>query len=390
MNFCVSSEHMRPLKASCTTWMVVGWLTIMVCHAAAQSDEDLPLPRWSEDELRLFREQRQGTIEPDVLLPDAPRYPENLDEALREPLARSGPRLDELPSTLSGEIVPRLRVQDILSFLPDASKEEVRPASTLSTGMPPKETSREFLRSAHTSPGDKFLIDPEARLPEMATMEMERLLEFHASDARIKLYVLVLAKNETLPANADLNSIASGKLVSSDACLVVYPLAEPWRARLLVSRTVHDKASPQFLAETASECVRQALVATEAGDQLERFVTALSPRLFWLQTALEKSTPSSLPHSPLREIADGHGNMAIPSEPPPQPLEPAAALTLPHLIWGTVLAGVIMSGVWAARRWIRRRRARIQTSVWLLPEPEVQPRLGGAFCGGAGMVMRYR
>ena len=252
---------------------------------AAQSGEDLPLPRWSEDELRLFQEQRQGALELDTLLPDAPSYLENLDQALREPLARSGPRIDELPPTLSGEIIPRLRVQDILSFLPDVSKEEVRLASPASTGAPLRETSGEFLQAAARAPGDRFLIDPEARLPEMAAMEIERLLEFHASDARIKLYVLVLAKNEKLPADSDLDSIASGRLVTSDACLVVYPLAEPWRARLLVSRAIHDKASPLFLSETASECVRQALVATEAGDQLERFVTTLSPGFNPLNTS---------------------------------------------------------------------------------------------------------
>jgi hypothetical protein len=228
-------------------------LLIMACCAAAQSDEDLPLPRWSEDELRLFQEQRQGELELDTLLPDAPGYLKNFDQALREPRARSGPRLDELPSTLSGEIIPRLRVQDILSFLPDASQEEVRAPLPASTSDPLRETSGEFLRAAARSPGAKYLIDPEARLPEMAAMEIERLLEFHASDATIKLYVLVLAKNEKLPADADLDSIASGRLVLSDACLVVYPIAEPWRARLLVSRALHDKASPLFLSETASE-----------------------------------------------------------------------------------------------------------------------------------------
>jgi hypothetical protein len=366
------------------------WLLMaMLCCAAAQSDEDLPLPRWSEDELRLFQEQRQIGLEPDTLLPEAPGYLENLDQALREPLTRGGPRLDELPSTLSGEIIPRFRVQDILSFLPDASREEVRRPSPASADMLPlRETTREFLQAAIQWPGDRYLIDPEARLPEMATMEIERLLEFHASDARIKLYVLVLAKNEKLPPDAGLDSIASGKLVSSDACLIVYPLAEPWRARLLVSRTVHDMASPMFLSETAGECVRQALIATEAGDQLERFITALSPRLFWLQNAMGKASPAPQPSSVLQEVAEVERSTPPPVTEQPQG-ESTAILILRTLIAATTLAGLVMGGIWTARRRLRRRRIQMQTNVWLLPEREVQPRLGGAFCGGAGLVARY-
>ncbi len=365
-------------------------MQIMVCCASAEPEEELPLPRWSEEELRLFQEQRQGVPELDALLPDAPGYLENLDQALREPLARSGPRLDDLPSTLSGEIIPRLRVQDLLSFLPDASKEEVRHA--LPTARTPlQETTDEFLRSAARSPEDRYLIDPATLLPEMAAMEIERLLEFHASEARIGLFVLVIGKNEKLPASADLDSIASGKLVSSDACLVVYPLAEPWRARLLVSRTIHEKASPLFLSETAGECVRQALVATEAGDQLERFVTTLSPRLFWLQNALGKPASNSKPSSTLREFAGGEGMMTSPPTTSVENPRSDTTWSLPALsLTGAALTGLVLGGLWAGRNWIHRRRARSQTSIWLLPETEVQPRLGGAFCGGTGLVMRYR
>jgi hypothetical protein len=354
--------------------------------AWGETEEELPLPRWSEEELRLFQ-QRQGAFELDALLPDAPGYLENLDQAIREPL-RGGPRLDELPPTLSGEIIPRLRAKDLLSFLPDASKEEVRHAlPTAKTQL--RETNQEFLQAAANAPDDRFLIDPTGLLPEMAAMETERLLEFHATDAQIQLFVLVMAKNETLPANANLDSIASGKLVSSDACLVVYPLAEPCRARLLVSRTVHAKASPLFLSETASECVRQALVATEAGDQLERFVTTLSPRLFWLQKALGEVPKATQPASSLRDFAAAETITTTPLVEKPVQQESKAPSMLPSIMGMSACCGIFAGAVWAGRRWRRLRHARMQTSVWLLPEPEVHPRLGGAFCGGAGLVIRY-
>ena len=363
-------------------------LFIGVGVAVGEPEEELPLPRWSEEELRHFQEQRQGAFGLDALLPDAPDYLENLDQAMREPLLRSGPRLDELPPTLSGEIVPRLRAQDLLSFLPDASRDEVRHALPAAKTQL-RETSDEFLRSAANAPGDRYLIDPAALLPEMAAMEIERLLEFHANDARIQLFVLVVAKNETLPANTNLDSIASGKLVSSDACLVVYPLAEPWRARLLVSRPVHDKASPVFLSETASECVKQALVATEAGDQLERFVTTLSPRLFWLQKALGEAQQATQPQSGLRDFSVASGMIATPSPEKHEQQDSPSGIMARLILLVTALGGILAGAVWVTRRWRHLRRTQQQTSVWLLPELEVQPRLGGAFCGGAGVVIRY-
>lgn len=373
-------RHSRlALRAGLAFLMLAGF-------ARGETEEELPLPRWSEEELRLFQ-QRQGAFELDALLPDAPGYLENLDQAIREPL-RGGPRLDELPPTVSGEIIPRLRAKDLLSFLPDASKEEVRHAlPTAKTQL--RETSQEFLRAAANAPGDRFLIDPTALLPEMAAMEIERLLEFHATDARIQLFVLVMAKDETLPANANLDSIASGKLVSSDACLVVYPLAEPWRARLLVSRTVHAKAGPLFLSETASECVRQALVAGEAGDQLERFVTTLSPRLFWLQKALGEAPRATPTPSSLRDFAAAETVTTTPLVEKPLQQGPNAPSMFPLIIGTSACGGIFAGAVWVGRRWRRLRHARMQTNVWLLPEPEVQPRLGGAFCGGSGLVIRY-
>jgi hypothetical protein len=38
---------------------------------------------------------------------------------------------------------------------------------------------------------------------------------------------------------------------------------------------------------------------------------------------------------------------------------------------------------------VRQRRLKRQKSVWLLPEPETIPRLGGAFTGGGGGMIRY-
>ena len=81
--------------------------------------------------------------------------------------------------------------------------------------------------------------------------ELGRFLEFHARESRIRIHVLVLPKDGQIPALAQLERVAGGGLLKSDSCLLVYPVSEPWRARLFVSKAVHDRTSADFLAETA-------------------------------------------------------------------------------------------------------------------------------------------
>jgi hypothetical protein len=53
---------------------------------------------------------------------------------------------------------------------------------------------------------------------------------------------------------------------------------------------------------------------------------------------------------------------------------------------GVLLAGLLAI---AARRLFRHLRLVRQRRIWVLAEPETVPRLGGAFTGGGGGMIRY-
>ena len=166
------------------------WLlpvAMLVCLlGSGRAEEELPLPQWTDEELRAFREQNVHVPSLEALLPEPSGLTENLDEVLRGPL-KSGPRLDDLPERLTGELQPRLTLEHMRSFLPEtdqSSHVEIRSAQPVDGTAPTaiaalRTISPEFMKAAAGMPGDLYFIDPDSRVPEMSAMELTRLLERH-------------------------------------------------------------------------------------------------------------------------------------------------------------------------------------------------------------------
>ena len=351
--------------------------------AEKMEDRGLTLPRWSEHELRAFRESLPAVSGPGVLLPDNGGTITDINELLRTPVP-SGPRLDHLFNTPDSEISPRLRSEDMRLFLPESILGLPTQSQTKNAQMPTPlsalhPVTAEFLAACNLALPQEYLIDPDLLVPEMQNHDLMRFLEFHARDARIKLHVLIIAHDRKLPEDAELGKIASGSLLQTDACLLVYPLGEPWRARLFVSKSVHDQTSTQFLAETVQACLHESMQASDAHDQLHRYTVQLSTRLFWLQRALGKEpTTANDKDQALAEIA------------PTATVGNLGAVNVQSIVmWGSaVLLLLGITGI-TGRQIYRRLRLRRQNRVWILPEPETVPRLGGAFTGGGGGMIRY-
>lgn len=347
---------------------------------AAETDSPLPLPRWSEQEIRAFREQLSS--ESGILLPEAEGIN---DDLLKQPLP-FGPRLDQGAGNANAEMLPRLRSEDMRLFLPESllgsssqNHATARPIPTPVASL--KDVTREFLAAGANALPTEYLIDPEGLVTEMHQQELTRFLEFHAHEALVKLHILILGRDQKLPADANLDAIGSGSLAKGAACLVVYPLGEPWRARLFLSKAVHDHASGEFMKETARACVTESLQNSDEHDELRSFAVELSTRLFWLQKALGTSPERSAVGQPLAEISGDAPSAQAGGQQNTSPLVPVGAL-----------AGIMALGVLSRplhRRWQQWRRLRLQNRVWLLPEVETVPRLGGAFTGGGGGTLCY-
>ncbi|MBB5039298.1 hypothetical protein HNQ64_003570 [Prosthecobacter dejongeii] len=236
---------------------------------------------------------------------------------------------------------------------------------------------------------NEYLINPQSLVTEMPLLDLERLMQFHASECRIRLYILVLDRDQKLASMASLNPLIARLGTDREICLAIYPLGEPWRARFMVSPLVSKTSSLASLAEMAQDCIDDAQEVTDAEQQLQRFAVRLSTRLFWLEKSLPAMGSEALTSraaAQLTEVATSVGDdpssslFALPFG------EGLAAVVVTSLLSLAAVVGLFL----ALRFWVRFKAARKIHPIWVLPEGEIQPRLGGAFSGGAGAVIQYR
>jgi hypothetical protein len=233
----------------------------------------------------------------------------------------------------------------------------------------------EAFQAAANRATSQALIDALGLIPEMPTAGLKRFLEFHNREARIPISVVVMDRHHRLAESADLAAMASAS-DSGETALVAYPLGEPWRARIFLSRSIHAGVTPNYLAGMASDCIEDALEVSDPGDQLQRFLVRLSTRLFWLEGVLGPKKLDGPAQAQLHEIAHA-----------PQPNSTQWLRNLASWVFrGSWILGALALGLTAGWLGLRKLRSRIEdrnrSSVWILPEPEIEPRLGGAFSGG--------
>jgi hypothetical protein len=267
---------------------------------------------------------------------------------------------------------------DVSLFLPPsllARQKTLPPPGLWTTEIPRREVSAEFMRQAAASPTDAHLVDPDQTLLPYFRDDLARFVESHSHDARIKLYVLVLNAMQKLPANVDLATLAQGGLEKGEGCLLVYPLGDPWHARLFMSRSVCSTVPPAELNDVMLDARQDALQGESKEDQMHRMLVRLSIRLFWL----EKFLPQ-----PQETIARA---IALPL-PTASPLPEVGASTEPAaspMPWNQIaLALTAAFAIWAIWRW---RGYKLRHYEWLLPGPtNVEPRYGAAHCASAVWV----
>ncbi|MES2595138.1 MAG: hypothetical protein V4662_07380 [Verrucomicrobiota bacterium] len=361
------------------SFALLSLLGAAVTSSAQSIDEELPLPRWDQrpplvNGAPIPQEpgsQFNSLLPGESLVPSLPQDPGAL---------QFGPRLMDTPSSLN----PQFGATDLSLFLPGNLLQQARPAQAPRVPTPVmalKDLPAEIIASLDDSPANDYLIDPQNLVPEIARADIERLLEFHHSDARIRLHILVLDADQKLPDSLDPATIAHGALGRQHSCLAIFPLGEPWRARVLLSRPLHAAAKPDLLMDMVADCIRDAQEADDPMEQFHRYTVRLSTRLFWLEKSIP-TTPFPKTAGPsLREVTGG-GEA-------PTPL--FQWLTSP--ITKVVLSSMAVLGLgWLLLRKMMKRRQQGQANsqVWMLPEPEIKPRLGGAFSAGAGAAMSFK
>ena len=279
--------------------------------------------------------------------------------------------------------------EGFLLFIP---KPRAVPGKPSPAATPPQElvdVGPEFLQQCEDMEPDACLLDPHALLAETDSEDLRRLLSYHAGEASTFANFLLLNPDEQLPASADLSRFARGRLVQDHACLTVYPLAEPWRARIFMTREITDGVPTEYLRGILQACVQDAMQATDPVEQLQRFATQLSIRLIWMERAhahlftdaTEIAPAEEKPSPLLSEIT--HAPVVV-SAAPAIPVRWQTAATIAASAIGGLLILFLLFRV--IRRWHGRR---MRNSVWILPDVEVKPRFGAPHCGSGGAWIKF-
>lgn len=359
----------------------------------AAADEEPPLPAWDAGDT-LPPSLSTGNAFGDLLPPDpVPLRSQEMIE--QEGLVMPPVLLQEREG---------LGVQDLPLFLHSRLLENSRAATAEKRSTPTptlslKEVPELVRQAVAKAPAAELLIDPQSLLTEVAVQDLERLLAFHSSEARIRLRIVVLERDQTLNSpGLVLAPLERRGVRQQETCIAVYPLGEPWRARFFLSQSVSQHCPLTGLTEMSEDCVAEAMQVSEAEEQLKRFAVRLSTRLFWLEKLLPP-TPAPVGSvaeasraevSGLREVHPEGGTPAALLG----PAEPAASKADLRFVRSAVIGlGCLLaalSATWLVRTlllWHNRRKRR---RVWVLPEGDTVPRLGGAFSGGMGTFVSFR
>lgn len=340
-------------------------------------DTGLPLPKW------IIIEGRQAEADAPPALGGG-LWPDdfNPDEIIHPPMA----------STLSeGSIAASTSDQDLwLRFLPRSLFGSRRAAEPAPAEQPLSELSDEAWLVCEKVGGTTRLLDPQGLLSEAQSEDLSRLLSFHSEQAGVTAWILLLDARQKLPQDADLSKLASGELAKGSACLAVYPLGAPERARLFFTRSVMEAPTPAYLESLINGCIREAGLSPDPVEQLQRFATQLSIRLFWLERAYPvlKPKPKEAPQDievaePMKEVTSTESIASAPSK--FVGLWQRAKYYLSIAVSLLVLLVIIAIGV---LRW-RKRRQRM--TDFRLPDfdPNHETRFGGAHCGGCGASIHF-
>lgn len=363
-----------------------GWLhaamgLIYLFNSSLQANEEPPLPTW-EREAVATPHAMPGSQFPN-LLPENTSGDVSGGFFLQDPGILKSPPLLLNDADLSSHDLSLFLKGGLLNVPKDVTVAHPTPSLAL------RDVPAFVLDSLKNSPVNEYLINPQSLVTEMPLLDLERLMQFHASECRIRLYILVLDRDQKLASMAALNPLIARLGTDREICLAIYPLGEPWRARFMVSPLVSKTSSLASLAEMAQDCIDDAQQVNDAEQQLQRFAVRLSTRLFWLEKSLPAKGPEVATSKVVTQLTEVATSVGI------EPSYSTFALPLGEGLSAVVVTSVVslaaVVGLFlGVRFWMRFKAARKMHPIWVLPEREVQPRLGGAFSGGAGAAIQYR
>lgn len=307
---------------------------------AAAAANDFSLPTWDEPEQKLLDESGwQAGV--DLLVADP-------EEPAPGPLDTESPTADDFPAPPGG-----------VAEIPQAA----------------------LARYFGERPGS-FLVDPQHLLAADASRDLLTILDSHAGDSAIDLFIYVFAKDQEIPGEVREEELIERCFMKGRPALVVYYfLGQPQQSVMHLSPAVTDAISAAEQRRALASSIMQGLEKSDPREQLQEFVVQMGIRICGMESLLGAGTTAtadtlpavSHPHA-AKTKKESFALLALLA----QRVQPAIAY------WPQcgMAAGALLVGLclWLWWRW---------RATYRLPEFEIEPRLGGDHAAGIGAVISF-
>lgn len=238
----------------------------------------------------------------------------------------------------------------------------------------------EYLTEYFAERPERFLVDPQKFLGTEERTALAELLDRHASDTSIDLFVYVFGGDQQIPSDVREEEVVE-RLFSEGkpAVVLYYYLGAPQRAAIYLSPVITDAVSAAEQKRALESSVIRAFDREEPGDQLESFLVQMSIRAYWMGRMAAGTAIETMDVIPDDRAVDSLAKRKEPKVAPKKPLP----------WWVKIAAAAVVSAVglvlfvWSAFM-IFRARAR-----YVFPEFEVEPRIGGNHAAGIGAVISF-
>lgn len=236
----------------------------------------------------------------------------------------------------------------------------------------------EFLDDYFAERPRAFLVDPQHLLDPEQHRDRLKFLDDHAAESSIDLFVYLLGGDQEMPGEVrSEETIERFFATGRPAVIVFYYLGAPQRAEVYLSPSLTDAVPATEQHRALESSVMQALERSAGPEQLEKFLTQMSIRIYWMED-LVAGGPAVAAEMPQARPVEADDTAVA---------KPGKFARLWPVVSGYALpAGVLLGAVLTAlgaSRW-QRSRGRHR-----FPEFEVEPRLGGAHAAGVGAVISF-
>jgi hypothetical protein len=290
------------------------------------------------------------------------------------------PKVPIVAEILPGEILlcddPEYQAPDFKPLeVPPPTPDEIANDEKLLEFIPQK-----YLADYFDARPQTFLIDPQNLLSSVDSKDRLDFLNYHAGDSSIDIFVYLIGKDQEIPSEVRHEELVE-RFYSEGrpAAVVFYYFGEPKRAVIELSPAIAEKIPATERHRTLENAVIQASEKAQPTEQLEKFLTQLSIRIYGMERMMGVE-PKVIPAGSVLQPVASKSQKA--KDKKSQKLlwlrEQAEQLAVP--VGATAGGAFFLLGA----IYLLRRRAR-----YVFPELDVEPRLGGSHAAGIGAVISF-